>query len=108
MRNGPLEMQLMEEPRNLRERMRSAKRASVYPFVGAALAFLCPGGLLLAEALWLRRFPGSAFIMEQLLDAPLTYAYLLGSALLALSSGGLLLGRMVDRLMLLSNTDPLT
>jgi diguanylate cyclase (GGDEF)-like protein len=88
--------------------LRSTPRSRSYPVLGAVLAFGTPAGLLLTTALAAGRVPTFAWAREEIARLPVTYAYLTLSTVAALAVFGYLFGRLFDRLLLLSNTDPLT
>jgi diguanylate cyclase (GGDEF)-like protein len=79
-----------------------------YPLIGAALAFGCPLGLLIVQALVRGRLPGLSFISAELHAQPVVYAYTTVSLLLLMTALGWVLGRHEDDLHAGSLTDPLT
>lgn len=89
-------------------RLRSSPRSLSYPVLGAILALGTPGGLLLTSAFVAGRAPTFAWGLEEIARFPATYVYLALSTVAALATLGYLFGRAFDRLLLLSNTDPLT
>ncbi len=88
--------------------LRSMRKSRAYPALGAVLALGTPAGLLLTSALATRRVPTFAWALEEIARLPLTYACLTLSTVAVLTVFGYLFGRLFDRLLLLSNTDPLT
>jgi diguanylate cyclase (GGDEF)-like protein len=62
----------------------------------------------LTTALAAGRVPTFAWVLEEIARVPVTYAYVTVSTVAALAVFGYLFGRLFDRLLLLSNTDPLT
>jgi diguanylate cyclase (GGDEF)-like protein len=89
--------------------MRSAwSRKWGYPLIGAALAFGCPLGLLVVQALVRGRLPSPGFISAELHAQPVVYAYTTFSLLLLMTALGWVLGRHEDNLQAGSLTDPLT
>jgi diguanylate cyclase (GGDEF)-like protein len=92
----------------LRDRFRSMPRERSYPLLGASLALAMPVGLLLATALVAGRVPTSSWVQAEIGRFPVTYAYLTLSSVAALALLAHWCGRSFDRLLLLSNTDPLT
>jgi diguanylate cyclase (GGDEF)-like protein len=92
----------------LRDRLRSMPRERSYPVLGASLALGVPGGLLLTTALVAGRVPTSSWAQAEIGRFPVTYVYLTLSSIAALAALAYWCGRSFDRLLLLSNTDPLT
>jgi diguanylate cyclase (GGDEF)-like protein len=90
----------------LRPCPRACRRS--YPLLGALLALGSPVGYLLLRILITGRAFSSSVIREEIASDPLTFAYLLSSALLAFVLLGWLLGRKEDALLAASATDPLT
>ncbi len=88
--------------------LRSLPRSRSYPVLGAALALGTPVGLLLTSALATGRVPTSSWAQGEIGRFPVTYAYLTLSSVAALAVLGYRFGRSFDRLLLRSNTDPLT
>jgi diguanylate cyclase (GGDEF)-like protein len=88
--------------------LRSTPRSRAYPALGAVLALGTPAGLLLTTALAAGRVPTFAWALEEIARLPVPYAYLTLSTVAALAVLGYRFGRLFDRLLLLSNTDPLT
>jgi diguanylate cyclase (GGDEF)-like protein len=92
----------------LRDRLRSMPRERSYALLGASLALGVPVGLLLTTALVAGRVPTSSWLQAEIGRFPVTYAYLTLSSVAALAPLAYWCGRSFDRLLLLSNTDPLT
>jgi diguanylate cyclase (GGDEF)-like protein len=92
----------------LRALLRSMPRARSYPLLGAALALGAPVGLLLTSALAAGRVPTPSWAQSEITHSLLTYAYLTLSSVAALTVLAHWCGRSFDRVLLLSNTDPLT
>jgi diguanylate cyclase (GGDEF)-like protein len=88
--------------------LRTTQRSRSYPVLGAALALGTPVGLLLTSALVAGRMPTSSWAQEEIGRFPVTYAYLTLSSVATLAVLGYWFGRSFDRLLLRSNTDPLT
>src|SRR5574341_106896 len=88
--------------------VRSTPRSRSYPALGAILALGTPAGLLLTNALLAGRVPTYVWVRQEIGLHPITYAYLTLSTVGALAFFGYFFGRLFDRLLLLSNTDPLT
>jgi len=97
-----------ENVERLRDILRSTPRSRSYPPLGAALALGTPVGLLLIHALAAGRTPTFAWAQAEVARFPVTYAYLTLSTVVLLAVLGYAFGRSFDRLLLLSNTDPLT
>ena len=88
--------------------LRSIPRSRSYPALGAVLALGAPAGLVLINAVVAGRVPTFAWALVEIARFPVTYAYLTFSTAAALAILGYRFGRLFDRLLLLSNTDPLT
>ena len=78
-----------------------------YGALGALLSLGAPSGLALVRAAQKGASPWETLRLDLLADAP-TYAYVAASTLVVFTLFGVLLGRQADRLVDLSNTDPLT
>lgn len=89
-------------------RLRSMSRSRWYPALGAVLALGAPAGLLLTSALVAERVPTFSWALEEIARLPVTYGYVTLSTVAALVGLGYRFGRSFDRVLLLSNTDPLT
>jgi diguanylate cyclase (GGDEF)-like protein len=92
----------------LRALLRSMPKARSYPLLGAALALGAPVGLLLTSALAAGRVPTPSWAQAEITRFSVTYAYLTLSSVAALIVLAHWCGRSFDRVLLLSNTDPLT
>ncbi len=92
----------------LRDFLWSTPRERSYPLLGALLALAVPVGLLLTTALAAGRVPTFSWAQAEIGRFPVTYAYLTLSSVAALAALAYWCGRSFDRLLLLSNTDPLT
>jgi diguanylate cyclase (GGDEF)-like protein len=90
------------------DRLRSIPRGRSFPLLGASLALGVPGGLLLTSALVAGRMPTASWVQAEMGRFAVTYTYLTLSSVAALAVLAHWCGRSLDRLLLLSNTDPLT
>jgi diguanylate cyclase (GGDEF)-like protein len=98
-------------PRSIRalgDRLLAIPRERSYPLLGASLALGVPVGLLVTTALVAGRVPTSSWAQAEIGRFPVTYVYLTLSSVGALAALAYWCGRSFDRLLLLSNTDPLT
>ena len=92
----------------LLDALRSAPRSRSYPALGAILALGTPVGLLLTSALAAGREPTPSWAQGEIGRFPVTYIYVTLSSVAALAVLGYRFGRSFDRLLIRSNTDPLT
>ncbi len=83
-------------------------RSQLYLLAGAVFALALPAGLLVVRGVFAGRAPSLSWVKEDLQRFPEAYAYVTVSGMLVLGTLGCLFGRLVDRLVLLSNTDALT
>jgi diguanylate cyclase (GGDEF)-like protein len=87
---------------------RPRPRSRTFPLAGAVLALAVPAGLLTIRGVLAGPRMTLTWAVADLARLPEVYAYVTISTMILFVALGHLLGRLVDRLVLLSNTDPLT
>lgn len=88
--------------------LRSMPRSRSYPVLGVTLALGAPVGLLFARAVAAGQVPNLAWVLADVGNLLVTYAYVTLSTMAVFAVLGYVLGRWFDRVRLLSITDPLT
>jgi diguanylate cyclase (GGDEF)-like protein len=103
-----LRMRRSRSIRAMLDGLRSMPRERSYPLVASSLAIGMPVGLLLASELVAGRMPTPSWAQAEIGRVPVPYAAFTLSSVAALVVLAGWCGRSFDRLLVLSNTDPLT